>query len=343
MVTVVAPNAAVSVSAYSGGTYNAANKTATPGTTVQVAVTPDAGYLLGGFTCDTVELTYVMDPTRRFIMPAADVTVNVETSEVSSYTPLATGGITNVFLTADRLTIYEVHKFNYNIGVANNYSLVFPAGSAPVNANVLVVAGGGGGGGGGVGDAGGGGGAGGNGCHAPGAQGSNGADSVFGSLVAKGGGGGGSTAGDLNGLAGGSSGGGGSGWGGNIGTSPNGVSQQGNKGGNGSPATNIDCGGGGGGAGGVGQNASGSQRGQGGAPRGFNLPYYGNTNVARGGIGGAYVAGGVTPDNAATLPAEDGGGGGGGTATNTNTFSMFSAGAAGKAGVVYVWWVYVAP
>ena len=260
------------------------------------------------------------------------------------------------------------------------YTLSFPDGFEGVVSNAIIVAGGGGGGGISANNVDGSGGGGGGGVitaedyqiGASGAailvgtggtggvkstRGNTGKDSALDNgsepLTAKGGGGGGAGDGSISGLEGGSSGGGGAG-NGQGGTSPvpyehqaDGRGSQGYQGGKAAGVNKIlDCGGGGGGAGskgGAGSGNTGGQPGAGGDPRDLeNIPYHGDLSVSPGGRGGAILAQALTTEDVAAVPSEYGGGGDGGSgSTVTGGVAEAGTGAAGKEGIVIVWWEYV--
>ncbi len=175
-------------------------------------------------------------------------------------------------------------------------------------------------------------------------RGTNGGNSVFGSLTAIGGGGGGSDSGNQPGLSGGSGGGGGtSGSGGTGGAGTTGQGFSGglaNSPGGGGPGGG---GGGGGGAGGPGGNGNQSQPGGYGGPAVFysisgqeraygggggGSTWTGNLSGGNGGGGGG--RGGARSPALAGLGGDANTGGGGGAGTNGN------AAGAGGSGVVYV-------
>jgi hypothetical protein len=310
-------------------------------------------------------------------MPAADITVNVEL-----YSMMAGGGTVNFVDEGGTIKEVHTFTYNGS-GNQTNYSLTFPAGVVVDGAQALVVAGGGGGGGTskyisenpghylidiGMDTGGGGGGGGviyptqtisgtvsvsvggGGGSGWRQYNGANGVNSVFGTLTAiggGGGGGGGNTGQYQNGRAGGSSGGAGA-----VsldpGISPNpSVQGQGNKGGisaTSNVAGTIDGGGGGGGAGSAGTNGTGGEFGQpglGGAPRVISgIPFHGSLSVSPGGDGGYYYHRVLT---AADMPQSPTLYGGGGTAGTGGQGGLNEMGAAGKEGIVIVWWNYVAP
>ncbi|MBI3986084.1 MAG: hypothetical protein HY343_04150, partial [Lentisphaerae bacterium] len=248
---------------------------------------------------------------------------------------------------------YRIHTFT-NSAVTSSFAV-----TAGGSVDVLVVAGGGGGGGGTAA----GGGAGGliysngyvvsvsnysvivgpggaGGIYLTSAQGKNGTNSVFGSLIAIGGGGGGGEP-PVPGSAGGSGGGGGFGF--QAGGAP--TAGQGNAGGaGGSGSGNYPCGGGGG-AGAVGGNGSGTTiAGNGGVGLAYSIS--GVTNYYAGGGGGATYSGG-------TLGTGGLGGGGNGGASNgvPNTGGggggqkndLVAAAGAGGSGIVIVRYLSLAP
>ncbi len=242
-------------------------------------------------------------------------------------------------------------------------SFITPSGVSTVS--VLVIAGGGGGGGSGGGGGGGGGyiasttysvsgtitvtiGAGGGGSSSSGAKGTNGSNSVFGSLTATGGGGGGSGDGAVKAGAAGGSGGGASRDSNNAGGG-NGTAGQGNNGGN-TVASTWGAAAGGGGAGAVGgagsaSNGSGPDQSAGGnggngtanSITGTSVTYAGggggvaeSNTPGNGGTGGGGAAGfNQSPgSNGTNGTANTGGGGGGGGRTKT--------GGTGGSGIVIV-------
>lgn len=178
------------------------------------------------------------------------------------------------------------------------------------------------------------------GTYSPNANGSNGGNSVFGSITATGGGGGGTYA---NNGANGGSGGGANNWSTNA-TGGSGTSGQGFAGGSNNGQTNY--GGGGGGAGGTAKglsnnsggdgltfNISGSQVYYGGGGGAGVYPGYQNdTSYGYGGLGGG-GNGGNGPHGSGTAPTAGGtntGGGGGGVA------DLYQNGAVGGSGIVIV-------
>ena len=216
------------------------------------------------------------------------------------------------------------------------------------NVELLIVGGGGGGGGSVVGYGGGGGGgsggllyyssypvsagtkytitvgAGGTGQNAsPGANGSNGNNSVFGSIVAFGGGGGSYGNGDGTANNGGSGGGGGYRGYNTVANGGTGVAGQGNNGGG---VLSISAsGGGGGGAGGVGQSNTGAGAGVGGVG-GVGLTY------AITGSSITYAAGGQGGNGASVPGSANTGNGGAGTYANSNS----NTGYAGGSGIIII-------
>ncbi len=138
--------------------------------------------------------------------------------------------------------------------------------------------------------------------------GSNGTDSVFGSITATGGGG---AASPLSGVAGN----GGSGGGGGTLTTAGGTGSQGSNGGTG----NAGAGGGGGGASAAGGNASGTTGGNGGAGTANSISGSSVTYAGGGGAGGNGADG-------------TGGAGGGGNVNVAGTANTGGGGGAGKAG-----------
>jgi hypothetical protein len=107
-----------------------------------------------------------------------------------------------------------------------------------------------------------------------------------------------------------------------------------------------DCGGGGGGAGGPGTDGQEGIPGAGGDARTISdIPYYSEMDFSPGGMGSDILTRALTIDDAAVISPEYGSGGDAGISTNDNaswssTPDDILAGAAGKAGVVIVWWEY---
>jgi hypothetical protein len=356
--------------------------TAIPGATITLTAVPADGYALKGSALsqhnDGITFTKTNAVKHTFEMPAGADVLELKAEFIAvADNKMATGGTIDM-VQIDSGIFKEVHTFVYSSGDQTSYTLSYSRDTG-VSAHVIVAAGGGGGGGsaqalsdGSVVVAGYGGGGGGGGgliydeAYTIGAtatisvkvggggdggatvetiengtianQGKDGKNSSFGSLEAVGGGGGGSTSSNgsfRDGNDGGSGGGGGT-TNGTYGAAGSYAGAQGKEGGTGTSIDRYKGGGGGGGATGSGGSTSDHTGGAGGAGRSIDIPGAGSIVFCPGGSGG------IARQSETPLPDEPTRFGGGGAA-GPGGGSTDRSGRAGKEGVVYVWWDYVAP